>query len=377
MKKQIIVRILPIVLAVSALAGCGMAKDKPAESAEAVETAAEPDEAQAGDETSADEEENEAEGEDENAGITQSVGSGIEDAEVIETGLTLTTSFTDIMEGEDGSLILSDEYNKKIWEFKDGEFTVFAGDDSVEDIYGKPMGGYNDAAADKALFGVPWAVEPFFEGVAVSDPDNGAVRLIRNGEVETTNASLDGTGGVLSYEYPTGLASDDEGNLYISDTHKGTVYVITEDGTAKIVVKNLEGPMGLCFSDGSLYVAETGANRISKISPKDESLTSGNVITEIIAGTGETGYVDGAADEAQFSSPKCVEVAEDGTIYVSDTVNSAIRRIKDGQVDTVLKAEDSDLNAWPISPMGMLIKDDVLYVCDSYANKVIKLSIAE
>lgn len=45
-----------------------------------------------------------------------------------------------------------------------------------------------------------------------------------------------------------------------------------------------------------------------------------------IAG-GKSGYRDGAANEAQFERPRGLAIDSDGTIYVADTKNAAVRMI--------------------------------------------------
>ncbi len=79
--------------------------------------------------------------------------------------------------------------------------------------------------------------------------------------------------------------------------------------------------------DGTIYVADTVNHRIRKIDRRGEVST--------YAGDGTDGYKDGPAAQAQFSRPSGLALAPDGTLYVADTVNHAIRRIRtDGRVET-------------------------------------------
>ncbi len=380
MKKRVIAKFIPLVLLMSLLSGCGKqgagneteaARETVKESAEA-EVATEPETPAVDDDAKA-EEENEAKGEE---GET-SVSERDDNSTILGTGLSIECAASDIIEGENGEYFVADIHNKKIWSIKDGKAEVYAGADSVEDIYGTPLGGYNDAEYGEALFKEPFALASFMDGIAVSDPENSVVRFIKDGIVQTVNPTIDGTKADLKLTYPTGLTTDSDGILYICDTHEGKIYSVDKEGTAKLVVKNLEGPMGISFAGGALYVAEAGANRISKITPKDDSLTTGNVLTEVIAGTGEAGFTDGKCEEAQFAAPQSLAAAEDGTIYVADTVNSAVRRIKDGEVTTILQDGDSDVSDYPVSPRGILIGDGEIYVCDYYANAVITVPTAE
>lgn len=84
-------------------------------------------------------------------------------------------------------------------------------------------------------------------------------------------------------------------------------------------------PAGLAIGpDGAVYVADSGNDRI-------RCLRDGKVTT--LAGSGP-GMADGPAGEAKFLSPCGVAVAADGTVYVADTGNNRIRRIAGGQVTT-------------------------------------------
>ncbi len=276
---------------------------------------------------------------------------------------------------DDGSYVVADNFSKKILTLKNGETTVLAGADTVEDIYETPAGGYSDDVCEKAMFAEPWGLTPFIGGVAVSDAANGAVRLIKDGTVQTINGSLDGTGAMLMYKRPTGITVDDAGNLYICDTLDDKIYGITPEGVASVVFKNLGNPTALVYKSGALYVAETGANRISMITPTGDSLLSGNAKKEVIAGTGEAGFEDGSVEEATFSSPQGLAIGDDGAIYVADTLNGAIRKISNDQVETILQADFDELDTYPVSPAGLLIEDHTMFICDNYAGNIYSISL--
>lgn len=267
----------------------------------------------------------------------------------------------------DGSLLVTDTYNKIIWRVAGGVSTVYAGSDTVEDQCGQPLGGYNDAALEDSYFKRPWAIVPFLNGWAVSDTDNHAVRLISGEITQTVNGqtkeklTISDLG--VSFDAPTGLASDGEGNLYVADTLQNAIRKISPTGEVTTFAKDLNGPMGLFWAEGSLYAAETEANRIVKI-------TAGKV--EVLAGSGRNGFADGPAAQAAFSAPQALTVDEDGTVYVADTANSAVRMIRDGQVTTLIHRDVTDLNGFaPVSPAGLLIQGNVLYICDSFSRKLL------
>ena len=275
-----------------------------------------------------------------------------------------------IMMLEDGALLVTDTFYKVVWRVQDGVSEVFAGANSVEDLYGMPLGGYNDAIHIRSLFRSPWGITPFLDGWAVSDPDNDVVRLIRPETVETVNArtkeNLKTTELGVAYSYPTGLATDVNGNLYISDTHNGAIRVVTPEGDLRTYIDGLKDPMGICWYKGSLYVAETGAHRILRVNRGEAT---------VIAGSGEEGFADGAAESAMFSSPQNV-LATDQGIFIADTANGAVRRLSDGWVDTMIApTQGRELESYPVSPIGLLVKDGRLFICDNFARKVFTIPL--
>ena len=89
-------------------------------------------------------------------------------------------------------------------------------------------------------------------------------------------------------------------------------------------------------SDGSIVVADFHQNAIRRVA-RD------GTVTTIWGGTG-AGFRDGPTETAQMYGPAGVAVAEDGTIYVADARNDAIRRISpDGIVTTVAGGDRSGL----------------------------------
>lgn len=278
-----------------------------------------------------------------------------------------------IARAEDG-LVLTDLYNRRVWIWRDGAAELLAGGVTAPDVNGQPVGGYHDGPADQCSFKTPWAVAPFLEGWAVSDPENKAVRYISGDGVQTLNCSpgeqgLPADKGRVAFTYPTGLAADGSGNLYIADTHEGAIRKVAPDGATTTFAAGLSDPMGLCWSGGALYVAETGANRVVKIE-------NGKPVP--VAGSGEEGSEDGPAAQASFAFPQGVAADGEGTVYVSDTGSGAVRRIQDGQVSTVLSGEtlagQEDILA-PAAPTGLLLMEGILYVCDSFNRAVYVIAL--
>ena len=262
-----------------------------------------------------------------------------------------------IAETGDGSLLVTDTYHKVIWKVKDGQSSVFAGTPGAEGMYGEPEGGYRDDNLNRALFGNPWAIVPFKGGYAVSDPANNVIRLLGDNKVRTVNLSK-----VLSN--PTGLAADAEGCLYIADTNHNQILKVTANGSASVWLSGLSEPTGLYYQNGSLYIADSGNNRIVKA-------VSGK-ISSVMGGT-QSGYLDGALQNSLFANPMAIAVDLDGTIYVADTGNSAIRKIQGNTVSTLLVNKGSESENFSVSPVSLQLVGNNLYICDIFSREMIAI----
>ena len=142
---------------------------------------------------------------------------------------------------------------------------------------------------------------------------------------------------------PYGVAVDSADNLYFSDqlTHRihevsgGNLTMVAGNGTpgfsgdgGPAPVAQLSAPGGISFdSDGALYIADSGNNRIRKV--------SGGVITTI-AGSGAAGFSGdgGPATSAALSNPVGVAVDRTGNLYIADLGNNRVRKVSNGIITT-------------------------------------------
>jgi trimeric autotransporter adhesin len=140
--------------------------------------------------------------------------------------------------------------------------------------------------------------------------------------------------------YPEGVSVDAAGNLYIADTGNGRIRKV--DAVTKIITTiagggtppaigdggpataaSLSYPSGVSVdAAGNLYIADTGNNRIRKVS------AATNIISTV-AGTGTKGFSGdgGAAISAQLDSPNGLAVGASGIIYIADTENDRVRAV--------------------------------------------------
>ena len=187
-----------------------------------------------------------------------------------------------------------------------------------------------------------------------------------------------------TFNSPSGLAIDSDGNVYVADTGNNRIRKITPEGVVSTVAGSgvagyadgpataaqFDGPIGVAVdANGNLYVADTYNDRIRKIS------ASGQVIT--IAGAGRPGYTDGEGGNALFDTPCAVVVSADGTLFVADTGNNQIRKITPaGQVSTVAISFAAETNrTWLRLPVGLaLTHDGFLYVTELDRGTVVQVA---
>lgn len=274
-----------------------------------------------------------------------------------------------IVAAGDNAYLVTDTFNKVIWKLgADGTATLYAGRINISDVSGEPVGAVSDGALLSALFENPWGIAPFLDGYVISEPDSNVIRYIDETSVRTAAGSGkegadDGTGTAASFSFPTGLAAGDNGEVYIADTGNGAIRRLDPDGTVTTVYTGLADPTGLCWHSGTLYVAETGAHCISTI--KDGQRT-------VIAGVeNEDGYVEGYVKAARLRDPQGVAVGNDGTIYIADTGNHAIRRLRGEQLSTLASGDHI------MMPRGLMVQGDTLLVTDPFSRSVLTLSTAQ
>lgn len=319
---------------------------------------------------------------------------------------------------DDGSVLVADSQNHRIRIIRDGTVSVYAGlpVSVVFDDAGLPAGALVDGPAAESLFWNPTGLAADAAGnVYVADAGNHAVRKITpSGEVTTLAGSgvlgrADGTGGEASFHWPTDVAADAEGNVYVADTLNHAIRKITPQGAVTTLnalpsrtVEVSDGvfvpaggfadgplsealfnePSGLALdSRGNLYVSDAGNQRIRYI-----DFAAGTVTT--VAGGGDLAenalyaeglYADGPALDARFNSPKGLAVDEDGGVYIADSLNHAIRYLKDGRVSTIVgnaageygSRGGFDEQALLDYPADVAIHPDGdLYIADLYNNKI-------
>lgn len=108
-------------------------------------------------------------------------------------------------------------------------------------------------------------------------------------------------------------------------TYAGAGVAGDDDGIVNLA--SFAYPTGMAVdSSGNMYIADSGNHKIKKID------TSGFVTT--FAGTGISGFTNGSNLSASFWNPTNIAIGSSNTLYVADSLNNAIRKISNGTVTT-------------------------------------------
>ena len=264
----------------------------------------------------------------------------------------------------------------------------------VSVLAGSGAAGSADGTGSAASFYAPSGVAVDAAGtVYVADQTNHLIRKITPAGVVSTFAgtvgapgSADGAGTAASFYYPTGLALDAAGTLYVTDLYNFTIRKITPAGVVSTFVglagtsgfadgpgtaARFDQPTGVAVdAGGTLYVCDRNNNRIRKVTPAG--------VVSTLAGTGAQGSANGAGTAATFNRPFGVGVDAGGIVYVADRYNNQIRRISPtGVVSTLAgtgaagSADGPGPAATFNEPFGVVADAaGILYVADRAGDRV-------
>ena len=202
--------------------------------------------------------------------------------------------------------------------------------------------GHTDGPANVATFGNPLGITKDPSGnIFVADANNNIIRKITPlGEVSTFAGSgeagaANGIGTAASFNYPTGLTSDDDGNIYVADYLNHMIRKITPDGT----VTTLAGDGTIGSNTGIGAAAHfnlpyaVAYNRITKFIIISDSFNNmikqvdAAGVVKLVAGATVFGNVNGKGADARFHTPFGITVDKTGNIFVADKLNACVRKI--------------------------------------------------
>ena len=219
--------------------------------------------------------------------------------------------------------------------------TTLAGD--VIRIVGSGERGFTDGPFDAARFFDPQGLAISGDRLYVADTKNHAIRLVDLQSRSVT--TLAGTG-----KQATSFHDGGEGRLVA-----------------------LNSPWDLALNGDTLYIAMAGFHQLWRLELEDNSVRPH-------AGSGRERIVDGPLASAQLAQPSGL-VTDGRRLFFTDSETSAIRSadlLSSGEVKTIVGTDlftfgDVDGTGDQVRlqhPLGLDISDGVLYVADTYNNKI-------
>ena len=244
-----------------------------------------------------------------------------------------------------GDLYIVDMVNNAVRkvDMKTGIISTIAGT-------GKPGYSGDGGQANKAQLKSPHSIQFDQAGdLYICDIGNHVIRKIdmKTGIISTfagtgkpgvtpDNSPLDGT----PINGPRSLDLDSQGNLWLAtregnqvfriDPKQRKIYHIAGTGKAGFTghggpakQANLSGPKGIAVGpDGNIYLADCESHSIRMIDMKKGTI-------ELLVGDGKKGDgPDGDPLKCQLARPHGIFVDSDGTIFIGDSENHRVRRVK-------------------------------------------------
>ena len=282
----------------------------------------------------------------------------------------------------DGTIYFTDSWSHRIRKVTTS--------DTVETLAGSTY-GFNDATGTAAQFYYPEGLDVDSAGnVYVADVANNRIRKITpSGSVSTLAGSssgyVDATGAAARFRSPNDVAVDKDGNVFVADSSNHRIRKITPEGVVTTVAGSSSGyadgkgtaaqfyyPNGIAVDEyGVLYVSDSWNYKIRKITPE-------GVVTTLAGST--SGYLDGQGTAARFDMPWGISVGPARELYVADINNDRIRVVSpNGTVSTLMGTGTGGFqngdgsvaqtdNPWDV----VMDKNGVIYVADD-TNRIRKV----
>lgn len=275
----------------------------------------------------------------------------------------------------------------------------------VSTYAGNGKKGYKDGPKSTAMLASPNGITiDKFGNLYIGDSDNNAIRKVDPfGNITTVGGNgiegyKDGFQMNSQFNWPTGVCTDKNGNIYVADYWNHCIRKISsygivstyagvpgksgyKDGNLKEALFHCPISVFIDYTD-NLYVLDSRNNCVRKI------LNDGKVIT--YAGSPTEGFKDGYGKEARFSGPVGMCLDRYGNLYVVDSDNQAIRRIlADGKVETIL---DANFTGYKDSTGGRKLQFfhgtssgggicsgplDIFYIADGGSNCIFKVDVSK
>jgi len=184
-----------------------------------------------------------------------------------------------------------------------------------------------------------------------------------------------GLNGDAQFNFPYGIAISSAGTLYVADSGNNAIRQITRSGTGWAVntIGGFSGQAGAADGAGSLaafnfptglavdgrgqvYVADQGNNAIRQMTRGASNWTVSTLAGQPL----HPGSTDGAGTNALFKKPWGISVDAAGNLFVADYANSTIRKgtVPSGSAPTlqILALSNQVALSWPGSASNYLLE---------------------
>jgi trimeric autotransporter adhesin len=229
-----------------------------------------------------------------------------------------------------GDLYIADFSSNRVREVSNGIITTVAGN-------GGEVFSCDDGVATSANLHGPRDIALDSAGnLYIADEGNNCIREVTAGIITTV---------VNSLYAPQGVIVDSKGDLYISDSFDQRILRVLKEAPTVVAGGNGEGFAGdgglatsaqLAFpsaialdSNGNLYIADSANYRVRVVNAQG--------VINTIAGNGNYQFAgDGdEATSAALNQPASVALDNNGNLYVADTLNRRVRKIAGGIITTI------------------------------------------
>jgi uncharacterized protein (TIGR03437 family) len=286
----------------------------------------------------------------------------------------------DVIFDSSGNLYISDSVNDLIRQINtSGTIHTIAGDCTASPCTGA-FSGDGGAATSAGLNSPSGMTFDSSANLYIADTDNYEVRKVTGGTISTVagknslGASFAGDLGAATSAglwNPSGVAVDSAGNIYIADAFNNVVRVVCQTQTPIACTNNafiggivwaagdintfagnnaagagyqgdggvatgalLNNPAAVLLdSQGNLYISDSGNSAIRKV-----AAATGIITTVAGNGSGLPGYSgDGEpALQAQLNNPSGIALDSSGNLYIADKGNSVIRMVNTSGIITTI-----------------------------------------